>query len=579
MAVMIPSVLSPDIKSTAERRIFRWFEESSETEDWIVLHSLGINNHKRVIHGEVDFFVLVPGLGIFALEVKGGRIKRENGIWHFTDKYNHTDSKSRGPFDQAWEGIYSIRTAIREKLDQSHQYLKNVFFGIGVMFPDVSYSSTGIDEEQWQVFDCNDGNNVKGFIKRIANGSIQAWERQYGTVRASNRPSIEDVRYLANLLRGDFDMLLSLRVQYNYSEDNIIKLTNEQYRCIDQLEDNPRCLIRGAAGTGKTLLAIEEVKKAASRGERVAMFCFNNTLGAWLNSIFKQMPGELQPIYVGTIHGYMAKIIRENGGLFNPPSEENDLRDFYNETLPEKACSFLQNSFNKLDKVIVDETQDLMSDKYLDFIDSCLRKGLQRGKWMFFGDFLRQAIYTRTMDETKFIDELENRTSFSRYKLTINCRNSKNICEEVKTIAGISNDIPYQSLIEGPQVQYLTYTSKDDEKQKLINLIVTIRDNTVEPGRITILSPRKRENSVISLLQEKKINDYCIPEIEDITFSTIQGFKGLENTVIILTDIENYEDENLMYVAFSRARTGLYILESESARKEYVELFSRRNFR
>ena len=72
MAIMIPSVISPDIRSNAERNIFRWFKEAPETEDWIVLHSLGIANHRRVIHGEVDFFVIAPNLGIFALEVKGG---------------------------------------------------------------------------------------------------------------------------------------------------------------------------------------------------------------------------------------------------------------------------------------------------------------------------------------------------------------------------------------------------------------------------------------------------------------------------------------------------------------------------
>ena len=50
----------------------------------------------------------------------------------------------------------------------------------------------------------------------------------------------------------------------------------------------------------------------------------------------------------------------------------------------------------------------------------------------------------------------------------------------------------------------------------------------------------------------------------------------MENSVIILTDIETYEDVRLMYVAFSRARSGLYVLESERAKTEYDSLFIRR---
>ena len=137
MAIMIPSVISPDVKSNAEKHIFKWFQKAPGTEDWIILHSLGVSNHKKVIHGEVDFFALIPEMGIFALEVKGGRVRRQNGIWSFTDKYGHTDTKERGPFDQAWEGIYSLKESISKMLDTEHRGLKDIIFGIGVMFPDV----------------------------------------------------------------------------------------------------------------------------------------------------------------------------------------------------------------------------------------------------------------------------------------------------------------------------------------------------------------------------------------------------------------------------------------------------------
>jgi hypothetical protein len=177
MARMIPSVISPEVKSNAEQRIFDWFKNGKGTENWIVLHSLGIANHNKVIHGEIDFFVLAPGLGLFALEVKGGRVSRTEGIWQFTNRYGQTGQKNRGPFDQAWDGVHSIVRDIKSKLDYNHRYLSRLFFGIGVMFPDIEYSASGSDEQQWQVFDINDGDNLTAYIQRLSEGASQSMRK------------------------------------------------------------------------------------------------------------------------------------------------------------------------------------------------------------------------------------------------------------------------------------------------------------------------------------------------------------------------------------------------------------------
>ncbi len=123
----------------------------------------------------------------------------------------------------------------------------------------------------------------------IAAGAQKAWKRQYGQLGKENKLSLEDVQYLTSLLRGDFDKAVSLRVQFQYAEEKLISLTREQYKCVDQLEDNPRCLIKGSAGTGRTLLAIEETKKAVANNERVALFCYNSMLGNWLEDYFENM--------------------------------------------------------------------------------------------------------------------------------------------------------------------------------------------------------------------------------------------------------------------------------------------------
>lgn len=576
MAIMIPSVISPEVKSRAERKIFEWFQNTPGTDKWIVLHSLGIATHNKVIYGETDFLVLAPKLGIFALEVKGGRVRRENGIWYFTNRYGRTNSKVRGPFEQAKDGIFSIVDAMKKRTDIEHRHVGNMLFGYGVMFPDIEFTSSGIEEEQWQVFDSRDGSNVRQFIKRLSEGAKEKWETFYGPISSSKLPDSADVKYMASLLRGDFDCAVSMSAQLRNASDALIALTREQYRCLDQLDDNPRCLIQGPAGTGKTLLAIEETKKSAARGEKVALFCFNANLADWLSSYFADMPDAVRPKYVGTLHKYMTQVAKEAGILPAYPLDPDKVQPYYQTDLPEAAAIALLDGGELYDKIVVDEAQDLIRDTYLDVMSSCLEKGLSRGRWTMFGDFSMQAIYADGVSGTKMIEKLEEQTSFIRFKLTINCRNTKPICKEIETVTGFKAPHELWTKVDGPPVQYITWSTMEGQCKRLKALLKQLADAHVSPEQITILSPRKREDSVVSMLDGYVVKNFRIPIGMNTTFCTIQAYKGLENTVIILTDIEGFSLDKLMYVGLSRACSGLFILETDTAKKEYDDLLMRR---
>ena len=578
MAIMIPSVISPEVKSSAERKIFEWFQNAPGTDKWIVLHSLGIATHNKVIYGETDFLVLAPKLGIFALEVKGGRVRREDGIWYFTNRYGKTNSKVRGPFDQARDGIFSIVDAMKKRIDFEHRHIGNVLFGYGVMFPDIEFTSTGIEEEQWQVFDSRDGANVKQFIKRLSDGTKAKWEFHYGPVNDSKLPDSSDVRYMASLLRGDFDCTVPMSAQLRNASDALIALTKEQYRCLDQLDDNPRCLIQGPAGTGKTLLAIEEVKKSVARGEKVALFCFNANLADWLSSYFENMPEAVRPKYIGTFHKYMTQVAREAGLLPIYPQDSDKIQQYYQSDLPEAAAIALLDGGELYDKIVVDEAQDLIRDSYLEVMSTCLEKGLSRGRWTMFGDFSMQAIYADGMSGAGMIEKLEEQTAFIRFKLTINCRNTKPICKEIETVTGFKAPHNLWTKVDGPPVQYITWSTMENQCKKLQTLLKQLADAHISPEQITILSPKRRDDSVVSMLDGYPIKDFKVPIGVNTTFCTIQAYKGLENTVIILTDIEDFSSDKLMYVGLSRACSGLFILETDAAKREYDDLLMRRLF-
>lgn len=352
-------------------------------------------------------------------------------------------------------------------------------------------------------------------------------------------------------------------------------LTNEQALCIGQLADNPRALIRGTAGTGKTLLAIEAVKQAITNGEKVALFCFNRLLGEWLEDYFSEAPLRERPMYVGSFHSYMINLLKA-GGIYHGPSSGKQNDYYYSVELPDMVTQRLKTISLKYDRIIVDEAQDLVNTRYLEVMNLSLRNGLSRGKWTMFGDFSMQSIYNNNMTESAYLESLQNRAFYAIFRLNKNCRNTKKICTEIENIVGIPENAAFEDTIDTPAVNYITYSDLQDQKEKLEALLLDLKAKNIPAKDIVILSPKKRRKSVVELLGGYSIKDYSVKSTGHIRFSTIQAFKGLESSTVILTDIEDYQDEKLIYVGLSRARFNLHVLETEKASSVRVRLFFQR---
>lgn len=564
MSQMLPSYISPDVRSNAEKKIFAMFKECAGTENWIVLHSLGISEHIKLIYGEVDFLVLAPKLGIYVLEVKGGRVRRQDGIWYFIDKYGNTTSKTRGPFEQASDGIFSIIEALKKRYGNESSVTKSLY-GCGVMFPDIIFGDDTIDINKWQIFDKNDNNNVKGFIKRLAYNYSKQLADKFGMVPDEKLPDSKTIKQIVSFLRGNFDKPIAFQTEI-YETENIQKrLTAEQFVCLDSLEDNPRCLVQGAAGTGKTVLAIEDTIRSLSKHENVAFICYNALLGEYLKKYFIENGRYGSPLFVGTFHSFMLNIIKNSGIVIR--NDDFEREDFWQTDIPLLVLNALSTNPVSLDKIIIDEAQDLITDNYLDVLDAILLKGISRGKWSFFGDFTRQSIYNNASYES-MMGMLEIRCSFINYKLLINCRNTLPICREIQYITGFSDSKYIKNAVNGLPVNYLTWKDDDEQFLKLNTLLTNLTDGEhIKPDLITILSPRKMSDSVISKTRTKT-KEYDTYSTGTITFSTIQSFKGLENSVIVIIDIDSYDNNKLLYTGLSRARAALYVFESENAHSE-----------
>ena len=509
MAKMIPAALSPAVKSQAERKIYEWFKNDPVTKDWVVFHSLGIENHQTVVFGEVDFLVCASNLGVFALEVKGGRISRKDGVWVYTDKYGVEHEKVRGPFEQASESMYSIKDELSKK-DISRN-AKNSLCGYGVMFPDIEYINSDIDINQKEIFDKRDGQFVGRYIKRLAEYNKNKFKEKKVFVVY---PTEENINEIVKALRSDFDKALPLTTKLEYAENSLLTLTEEQYKCVDGLSMNKRCLINGPAGTGKTVLAIKNVKESVALGKKVGFFCFNMLLEKELRRHFDNAE-ETKPLYIGSLTNYLEQLVRKyNLHDFN---KIDNLSVFYKKELPLLALDAITIEGVKFDKIVIDEAQDLMTDEYLMVIDVLLNGGLKKGEWFFFGDFDFQTINNREISGEKVVELLEDNANFAIFNLTINCRNTPNIQKEMNKVFGTNT----QSLNKDanmPDVEYINFVEQVDEVVLLENKIKELVKKGVKPSEITILSAFKFDKSVASRITKYKI-DKVGEDTDNITYS------------------------------------------------------------
>src|SRR2546425_271075 len=139
MARMIPTIISGETESSAERKLFAKIRDEL-ADEWSVLHSLGLALHDRKPWAEIDF-VLVGPTGVYCLEVKGGRITRTEGVWTTTDREGHTRPLKESPFAQ----VGSASAALYKFLVERIPALRESITGFGVATPDVQFSVVGPD--------------------------------------------------------------------------------------------------------------------------------------------------------------------------------------------------------------------------------------------------------------------------------------------------------------------------------------------------------------------------------------------------------------------------------------------------
>lgn len=269
---------------------------------------------------------------IFANQMKNVKALQPIEIFKANRKHEVTE-KTRGPFEQARSGMFVVEKIIKKILGSTFERTR-ILYGYGVIFTDeYNFPVNSITEDEpWRLIQNNVPKDYTEFIKRLEkNFRKELQSLNKGQPRSISK---EEAEAISKALRPEIGLVPPLKSFIENSEDDVIALTQKQYECLIDVEMNNHVVVQGGAGTGKTVLALEDARRTAEQNKRVLFLCFNVNLAKELK---QRINNDL--IELHSFHSYLMKICKDN---LDGTDTNND--DFFSTVLPSIACNVLDNS-------------------------------------------------------------------------------------------------------------------------------------------------------------------------------------------------------------------------------------------
>lgn len=345
---------------------------------------------------------------------------------------------------------------------------------------------------------------------------------------------------------------------------------------LNEMYEQPTAVINGAAGTGKTMVAVEKARRHSVQGDSVLFLCFNRMLRDHLNQQYKSglLKKDFENVDFMTISALAYKVAGDMNGL-------EDLEQWLSDCYDKKEVFGYKH-------VIVDEGQDFGllgvddsanedSSYGCQIIDILELVALGNGGTFYLFCDRNQIVQGAGADA-----QLPACISDSECKLTLhrNCRNTYEIATtSIKPLPKNDRNITAKQGPKSGIKPHMYAIANSDEQIEYINKAIDSLKDTCES--ITILSVKNTlNNSILSPYTEcESVGDYSrhyTHKGKECLFSNCSKFKGLEADAIILIDVDSSTfDKGAMYfyVGASRARRNLEIISN--ATKEDCALMVR----
>ena len=540
----MPAYIREDPLRSTECRVYDALKQELD-DSYRVFYSrpwLGLAPDGREIEGETDFTVGHPERGLLTLEVKGGVVARngQTDEWTSRDRWGALH-RIKDPVKQARSGKYQLLTRL-----VSHARWKPRFINIkyGVILPDSGRPKSDLGPDMPLA--------LFAFTEDMPGLGQWVVERLTTAVDSRAEPlGADGIQALEQLLAASFDLVVKLGPEVAAADRQIIRITAEQFAALDGLETMPRVAVKGGAGTGKTVLAVEKARRLARDGRRTLLTCYNRALAGQLAAGCSGTPG----LVVSSFHQLCVAFARACGRKLVLDQDAVD-PDFFTIELPNALVDAVaENPELRFEAIVVDEAQDFLSG-WWDALFLTLTNPEGDPFYYFFDD--NQNVH-HTPAELP---------AFPVFQLTRNLRNTRAI---FKLAAHYYTGGVYRpGGPEGTRVEMLPVNSNSQLYEKVRNWVARmVFTERIPPQNIAILAP---DRAMVRGICDHGLPGNLVPcgadsaEPTGLVVDTVRRFKGLEKPVVCLCGTENIAgDTDLAYVAMTRARVLLALAGTPQA--------------
>ncbi len=523
----------PTFANTSEREVWQRLKASLGDDD-VLLANLRLTDEAK--DHEADIIVLMPDIGAIVLEIKGG------SVWHNAEGWfgkRSTGETRLWPVDQARDCKHAVRQYV--EANPAWGSRGRVAWAHGVVTPHSEFPPEFSVPElpRWALHDRVDQDTLGQRVR----------ENGWGLSHGHRAPTHDDVEAMVEILTGPVQTAYDLDAEAAERAAEADRLTQEQSMLLGVTRLLRRVEVRGGAGSGKTVLALQQAKEL-SRGragerpaQRVALLCYSIGLAEFLKRQVAGWPRQHRPAFVGTFH--------EFGQQWGAPEGDRQDSDFWEVELPRLMGELVAEvPESKLyDAVIVDEAQDF-ADAWWAPVMGALRDENEGGLYVY-------------SDENQRIFARFGRPPVQLIPLVLdhNLRNTKQIHQAFGPLAPSRM---YSRGSEGPAVRFVA-AAKDEAMDAADDEVEALLEAGWNPGSVCLLTTGHRHPEQQSQTERHGQLGYwrSFWEGEDVFYGHVLGSKGLERKAVVLCVNESGERDRArerLYVGMSRATDMLVVV-------------------
>lgn len=578
-----PNVITNPETPKSEIKFQNIIKESS-IKGYTIIHDVYLHKHPNKKNGQCDFFLIGPD-GWFVFEVKGGSEHiwdPANGYkWGWPGDNSKLNESKEPPGAQARGNEEAILDYFFEKIDTNKLHPLKCLFGHAVIFPEAKITSEDIELPSALKFDLS-SKSFNDFFNKFL--EYQKTKRP-NKLRSAEKLSRAEVNYLTKLIRSKIKS-----VPYINSKESsldLMRIDQDLKHEIDEIDFHIpfRMLVKGGAGTGKSVFAKFIAEKYSLLDKRILWISKNTPFTNEISQIFR----DDYNIEVATADKLFKKYLNEFGYEWDINYLDNDFR-FAN------CVDENRDSIKKFDIIIIDEAQDFLTEYFVMGVDHLLSEGIEKGEWLVCLDADYQANIHKKLD-INALKELEQIATNNRL-WNKNKRNPISVIERLndylneniqhsREYRGLTNILVNSKNPEKREPNHPIYDEnflenyvyklfKSGEREIVILMNFSAREiqHRIDFNYLKSLKPINNQPFQIGIFGINIKESQSLEDQGIIHCFNYMTFKGCEkkNVVIYwdLDDFKNKEEKDEFYTALTRTTEYAHILLEESLKSKFV---------